>query len=72
MDLQEALNQLENTMYQKRCAASLLLCLGIMLRQDEVVLTNLNEAILGIYEFLNTLFEQDSTAIEAAVRAARP
>ena len=67
----EALTKMEYGISQKRYAISLLHCLGKAMQQDEVILPNLDEAILGIYEWLDYLLEKDETALANVCQAVR-
>ena len=69
MSVKEALTEMENGISQKRQAISLLHCLGKAMRQDEVLLPNMDEAVLGVCEFLGYLLEKDETALENAFLA---
>ena len=71
MTVREALAEMEYGFLQRHCAISLLRSLGKVLQQDEVLLSNLDETILGICELLNYLLEKDETALDNALRAAQ-
>ena len=70
MAILEALAEMEENIFHKQCAASLLYCLGKAVQED-VFLANPGEAILGIHKLLEHLLERDITALENAFRAAR-
>ena len=70
MSVREALTKMEYGLSRKRYALSLLHCLGKAMQQDEVILPNIDEAVLGINEWLAYLQEQDETALENAFLAA--
>ena len=69
MTVREALAEMEYGLSQKRYTLSLLQCLGKAMQQDEVLLPNLDEAVLGVYELLNYLLERDETALDRALQA---
>ena len=71
MPVREALTKMEYGISQKRYAISLLHCLGKAMQQDEVILPNLDEAILGIYEWLDYLLEKDEAALANVCQAVR-
>ena len=64
MSVKEALTKMEYGISQKRYAISLLHCLGKAMQQDEVILPNVDEAILGICELLDHLLEKDEAVLE--------
>ena len=71
MTVREALAEMEYGLLQRQCVISLLRSLGKVLQQEEVLLPNLDETILGISEYLNYLLEKDETALDMALQAAK-
>ena len=69
MTVREALTEMEDNIFQKQCAASLLYCLGKAVQEENVLLSNPGEAILGVYELLEHLLEKDIIALENAFQA---
>ena len=65
------MREMEEGIFQKRCAISLLYCLGMAVQQDEVTLPNFGEAILGVCELLDHLLEKDETALENVLQTVR-
>ena len=69
MSVKEALTEMENGISQKRQAISLLHCLGKAMRQDEVLLPNMDEAVLAVCDLLSYLLERDETVLENVFQA---
>ena len=69
MSVKDVLAEMEYGLSQKRYAISLLHCLGKAMQQDEVILPNVDEAVLAVYEWLDHLLKKDEDTLVNVLQA---